>query len=410
MQATTESKRAIAARDLRVLPLVERAKRIAPILSQQAAACEAAGKLTQDTLDALRSERLLSFWLPRCFGGDEAMPLDSLEAIETLCRADGSIGWVVMAAQAAMGTAAAFLAPSAAKLIFGEGAPIIAGQGQPNGKASIESGGYRLHGRWAYGSGTLHAEYVHTGAAVYLDGKPRLKPGSTLPEAKIFIVPIRDVKLLGNWDTLGLRATGSVDYAIDGAHVPEEFTHGFMTKLPNQGGDLYRLGISGFSAIAHSAFAFGVARRALDELAAIGAGERPPSIMSPPGSETFHHKYAHAEATLRAVRALGFEVWVDAQKTIERGNPLSVRQSTLARLVVNHATTVASDITSFAFRYAGGIGTRYGTLQRCFRDMQTGAQHATASPLILGECGRELLGLHPTKIWGFRSLIDPQDA
>ena len=84
---------------------------------------------------------------------------------------------------------------------------------------------------------------------------------------------------------------------------------------------------------------------------------------------------------------------------------MDVRQGTLIRLVVNYSTSLASEIVSFAFRYAGGHGTRQGTLQRCFRDLQTGAQHATASPSILGECGRELLGLGEGKSWGFRNLI-----
>jgi hypothetical protein len=102
---------------------------------------------------------------------------------------------------------------------------------------------------------------------------------------------------------------------------------------------------------------------------------------------------------------LGFEVWSDVQKTIERGNDLDARQGTLIRLVVNHSTSLAAEIASFAFRFGGGHATRSGALQRCFRDMQTGAQHATASPPILAECGREMLGLALGKLWGFRNLI-----
>lgn len=387
------------------LSLVARARKISAVLSTQASAGEAQSSLTDDTLEALRSEGLLKFWVPKCFGGEEALPLEALETIEALCHADGSTGWVVMATQVCAATAAAYLAPQAAQAIFATHAPIIAGQGQPNGKAYVEDGGYRLSGSWSYGSGTRHAEYLHTGGLVYVDGKPRIKPGASAPDVKIFIVPVRDAKLLGNWDTLGLRATGSVDYSIASAHVPEEFTHDLVASTPNQGGYLYRIGVPGFSAIGHSGFAFGVARRALDELAIIGTGDRRPAYMSGAQNETFHQMFASAEAKLRSVRALGFEVWNDIQRTIERGNPMDVRQGTLIRLVVNHATSVASEITTFAFRYAGGHATRQGILQRCFRDMQTGAQHATASPNVLGECGRELAGAETGKVWGFRNLI-----
>jgi alkylation response protein AidB-like acyl-CoA dehydrogenase len=389
------------------LSLAARARRIAAVLSAQAAAGEAQGSLTDATLAALQSEGFLKFWVPKCFGGEETPPVEALEAIEALCHADASTGWVVMATQVCAATAAAYLAPKAAQAIFGSQAPIIAGQGQPNGKAVAEPGGYRLSGSWSYGSGTRHADYLHTGGLIHAGGKPWIRPGASAPDVRIFIVPIREAKLLGNWDTLGLRATGSVDYTIDSAHVPEEYTHDLVAKTPNQGGDLYRIGVPGFSAMGHSGFAFGVARRALDELSAIGNGERRPAYMSGAQSETFQESFASAEAKLRSVRALGFEVWSDVQRTIERGDPMDVRQGTLIRLVVNHSTSVASEIASFAFRFAGGQGTRQGALQRCFRDMQTGAQHATASPNILGECGRELLGLEKGKVWGFRNLIVP---
>jgi alkylation response protein AidB-like acyl-CoA dehydrogenase len=357
-------------------------------------------------LDALRAQGLFEFWIPKCFGGEEASTLEGLEVVEALSRADASTGWVVMATQLCAATAAAFLAPSAAKSIFGVRAPIIAGQGQPNGKALPKDGGYQLSGSWAYGSGTRHADYLHTGGIIYQDGKPWMRPGAAAPEIKIFIVPIEQAKLLGNWDALGLRATGSVDYTIDGVHVPEEFTHDLIAKSPNQGGDLYRIGVPGFSAIGHTGFAIGVARRALDELAAIGVSNRRPAYMSGSTSESFHQQYASAEAKLRSIRAFAFEVWADIQRTIERGNPMDVRQGTLIRLIVNHATSSAAEVVSFAFRYSGGHGTRDGSLQRCFRDMQTGAQHATASPAILGECARELLGLDRGKVWGFRNLIE----
>ena len=175
-----------------------------------------------------------------------------------ICRAEASVGWVLMATQLCSATAAAYLAPSAAKTLFSNRVPVIGGQGAPNGKATPKPGGYHLSGNWTYGSGIYHADYLHTGGFVYRDGKPELRPGASVPDPKIFIVPIGAAKLLGNWDTLGLRATGSVDYVIHSAHVPHEFVHDLIANVPNQGGDLYRLGVPGFSAIGHTAFALGV--------------------------------------------------------------------------------------------------------------------------------------------------------
>jgi alkylation response protein AidB-like acyl-CoA dehydrogenase len=384
--------------------LVERAKRAAPILSAQADAAEAKGALTDEEMNAFRSEGLLSVWIPKSLGGEETKPLVALEALEAICHADGSAGWVLMATQLATATAAAYLAPSAAKAMFSNRTPVVAGQGGPFGKALPEKGGYRLSGNWSYGSGTLHADYLHTGGLIYRDGKPEIRPGASAPDTKIFIVPVSDAKLLGNWDTLGLRATGSVDYTIESAHVPEDYVHDITANVPKQGGDLYRLGIPGFSAIGHTAFALGVARRALEELGAIGGESRLPTYIGG-GSENFLLQYGNAEAKLRSLRAFAFEVWSDIEKTLDRGENPTVRQGTLIRLIVNYATSSAAEIASFAFRFSGGRATRNGPMQRCYRDMQTGAQHATASPPILAECSREMLGMAQGKKWGFRSLI-----
>ncbi len=384
---------------------VDRVKEIAPILAEEAEAGEAEGALTQKTIEALRSARIFHLWLPRCFGGDETFPIDALEALELICHADASTGWVAMASQLCSATAAAYLSPSAAREIFSGRAAIIGGQGAPNGQAVPNGDGYDLSGHWTYGSGVRHADYLHTGGLVYHDGKPTINPETSAPDSMIFIVPIRDATLLANWDTLGLRATGSVDYTITKTFVHRDYTHKLTANVPNQGGDLYRLSVPGLSAIGHTAFALGVGRRILEELSAVNKADKPPTYMAGPSMENFLLHYGDAEAKLRSVRALAFDVWHDIQKSLEKGDDLSIRQGTLMRLVVNHATSTSAEIAQFAFRFAGGRATRNGALQRCFRDMQTGAQHGTASPPVLAECSRELLNLAQGKKWGFRNLV-----
>src|SRR5262245_48811979 len=144
--------------------LAEKAKDLHSLISSEAARGEAKGRLTDETIAALRDNGFLGMWIPRCFGGSETGPLEFLGVIEQMSYSDGSTGWVLMAAQVAMGTAAAYLEPGAAKALFATRMPIIAGQGAPNGRAETDGKGYRLSGKWSYGSGLLHSEYIHTGA------------------------------------------------------------------------------------------------------------------------------------------------------------------------------------------------------------------------------------------------------
>ena len=389
--------------------LAEKARGMTALFSAQAAANEAKGSLTDTTLAALRDGGFFGMWLPRCFGGAEAGPVESLEVIEALCYADGSTGWVVMASDLAIGTAAAYLDRSAATQIFGDRLQLIAGQGAPNGRAEVDGNGFRLTGKWFYGSGLLHADYVHTGGVIYENGKPRNYPGTNMPDIRIFIVPIEHVKFLGNWDVLGLKATGSVDYAITDTFVPEEFTHRQSATTPNQGGSLYRLGISGIGAICHTGFALGTGRRMLDELAALARAEsgRPQLLPQIGGGESFQEQFGVAEAKVRSSRALAFEVWNEIQSVLERGDDLAVRHGTLFRLALNYATSAIAEVSQFVYKYGGGVALRNGVLQRCFRDMHAGTQHITTGPNILRECAKELLGVGVGKVWGNRGLIDP---
>jgi alkylation response protein AidB-like acyl-CoA dehydrogenase len=389
--------------------LSEKARAMTSLFAAHAAANEAKGSLTDAALAGLRDGGFLGMWIPRCFGGAEAGPVESLEVIEALCYADGSTGWVLMAAQVAMGSAAAYLDRSAANQIFGGGMPIIAGQGAPNGRADAEGNGYRLTGKWFYGSGLLHAEYVHTGGVVHENGKPRMYPGTNTPDVRIFIVPVKQAKFLGNWDVLGLKATASVDYAITDVFVPEEFTHRQSAATPNQGGSLYRLGISGIGAICHTGFALGTGRRMLDELAALaraGSG-RPQLLPQLGGGESFQEQFGLAEAKLRASRAFAFEVWNELQAVLERGDEIGTRNGTLYRLALNYATSTITEVCSFAYKYGGGVALRDGVLQRCFRDMHAGTQHVTSSPPVRQACGRQLAGLAPDARWQFLALADP---
>jgi alkylation response protein AidB-like acyl-CoA dehydrogenase len=177
--------------------------------------------------------------------------------IENLAYGDPSTGWVLMASALAIGTGAAYLGDEAVQELFGgERMPVIAGQGTRPGTAVPERGGFKLTGSWSFASGIKHGTHIHTLGVIQGTG-----------EARIFVLPVEKATLIDNWDVLGLRATGSIDYKIDGAFVPESYTHVALTEVPKRGGSLYTIGIVGFAGMCHSGWALGIGRRLLDELA-----------------------------------------------------------------------------------------------------------------------------------------------
>jgi hypothetical protein len=101
-----------------------------------------------------------------------------------------------------------------------------------------------------------------------------------------------------------------------------------------------------------------------------------------------------------------YESWGSVKDSLDRGNAPTTRQQTLIRLAMGHITWSCKDVADFAYKSAGTIAIRAGTLQRLYRDMQTGTQHITSAPPMFRAAGRELAGLAEGKRWVFLDLAD----
>jgi alkylation response protein AidB-like acyl-CoA dehydrogenase len=376
--------------------LIEAAHELQGLIDEQAPLADQQGELTEPVVEALHDAGIFGMWTPRELGGSELWPRASLQVLEQLSWADPSVCWVVMAASLATGTGGAYLADEAvAQLFAGDRVPVIAGQGTRPERANQADGGHVVNGRWNFASGIKHAGYIHTAALIEETGQVR-----------IFVLPVEQATLIDNWDVLGLRATGSIDYTIEDVLVPEAYSHDVFTKEPVHGGDLYRMGIMNLAGICHSGWALGLGRRMLDELAANTRAKagRPGQTA---GSDAFQANYGRAEAKLRAARALVFETWADVEETLARGESPSKRQETLIRLSLNHATWSVHEVVMFAYTSGGTTALRAGKMQQLFRDMHAGTQHITSAPTVLAAAGRELAGTHPDADWVALDLVDP---
>lgn len=375
-------------------PLSEKARALIPLIDEHANYADDKGRLADPVVAALHRDGLFTMWVPKVLGGVELGPVQSLEVLENLSYADASAGWVVMAAALSVGTAGAYLSDEAVDSLFGKGGrPVIAGQGTRPGVAIPDGKGFRLSGSWSFASGLLHGTHIHTLAIIEGTGEPR-----------IFVLPVEKAKLLGNWDVIGLRGTGSIDYTIDNVFVPDGWTHFAVTETPKRGGSIYQVGIIGFAEQCHTGWAMGVGRRMLDELALL-AQQKAGRAGSQSDSSVFQEGFAKFEGRMRGARALAIEAWGDAAETFARGGRLSVRQQTLVRLALVNITDTLHELGNYVYLAAGTTSLRRGTLQRLIRDVHAGTQHVTSGPGVRQACGRELAGLAPGKMWQFLDLV-----
>ena len=367
---------------------VAAARAAAPLFSAKSVDHERQGRLSDEALSALKSANLFGLMTPLELGGLEASPRAALEVFEEVSRADGSTGWVLTTCAFAAGLAGVYTSDGAAAEVFGHGMPIIAGAGAPNGRARQLERGFELSGRWSYGSGIRHATHTHNGGFIVdANGELRRDLGH-----HIFVTPIAAATLDDEWDVLGLRGTGSVDYAIERCVLPLGFEHPTSGAVQRRGGALYGMGMAGMHAIAHTGFFLGIGRRVLDELTSVArAKTRGSGGLA--DSESFQEGYGMAEAHYRAARALVFESWRTIEERVARDRPIERGHISAVHLAMHHMAWASTAAAEYAFKAAGGVSLRAGPLQRAFRDTLAGRQHIRVSTAVLRACARDLLAV-----------------
>jgi indole-3-acetate monooxygenase len=369
--------------------LLAEVESIAPILAEHAALSEKLGRLDAPTVEAMRTTRLLRLACPRELGGLEVDPVTQLEVLEALARIDGSASWGLGILAGSSTIAGAFLPAASARRIYAKGVPLMAGMVGPKGQADPVKGGYRVKGRWAFGSGIHHADWAIAG--IFVQGQP---PPAGI---RLIVVPRDQVVIHDNWQVAGLKGSGSCDYSIEDVFVPEEMSFPLMELIQGNavtGGAAVRLGLPALVAPFHIGIALGIARRALDEITtqAIekGRGLPPSPLQTHPH---FQLALGKAEVELASARALAIQVMSSLYDEAEAGRlPPPTRQAE-ARAAATYITEVAQRVTTVAFQSAGG-GALFDTnpLQRCFRDIYAAGQHFVMSQTSYRALGQFKLG------------------
>jgi len=347
------------------------------LIDREAPATESGATLSPAVVEAFHEQGMFGLMIPKELGGTEADLLTTLAVYEEASRADGSTGWSLLANATTSAFAAAYCGDDAVATMFGgDRFPTHAGQFSPRGTAQLrDDGSYVVAGRYSFGSGSGHSNWMGGGAIEMNAGAMVMAP-SGLPVIRAFFVPRENVEFLGNWDVMGLTGTGSYDYEVPEQVVEESFTFDLINAKPQRGGPVYRLGVMGLTAVGHAAFALGVGRRALDELLAVLATKHRLGASLPlRDQQRFRFEFARHDAALLAARAFVYESFASVQDTLFAGDDPTPVQRARLRQSTTYVTHVAEEAVRFAYTTAGTDALRPGALQRCFRDIHAATQH-----------------------------------
>jgi len=330
--------------------------------------------------------------VPQVYGGLELPPADTMYTIETLAQADGSSAWCVFIG-ATSGTVLALLPPESARAIFHGPEILLGGVFAPRGKAVAAPGGFRVNGRWQWGSGTQNAHWVMGGCEVIRDGKPELLHNGT-PRSRMMIAPASEVEFFDTWYVSGLCGTGSTDFAMNDLFVPDARAVGIGVDgpLPRP---LYAFPQFGLLAMGIAAVALGLARAAIDALVEIAGGKTPQGSARPLAARpAAQSDMSRAEALLRSARAFYYEAIERAWDSASARGRIEVEHRRDVRLATTHATRTCAKVVDLMYDLGGGTSVYHRSpLQRIFRDVHVATQHMMVSPATMELTGRLLLGL-----------------
>jgi indole-3-acetate monooxygenase len=370
------------ARDL-VHDPVAVARELLPLIREHADETERERKLAAPVVDALRSAGFFSMGVPAALGGLEIPLIPALHAIEELGYADGATGWNVMIAFDS-GLMAAHLSAARSRLLVASiPRAIIAGSVAPSGQIQRTDGGYRLTGRWPFGSGCQQADIFILGAMLLENGAPIIGANG-IPEMMEVAVPAADVHILDTWHVAGLRGTGSHDFSIDNLFVAEGFAQPMNLGMSVDRGPLYDFPILGSFAVAKAAVALGNARHAIDTLQKLARSKIPTGHMTLLRERpALQIDVAHAEAIVRSARAFLYQAVDEVLHVVTAGIAVEQRQLAILRLAAVDAVQRSADAVDLMYN-AGGASAIYATspLERCFRDAHVVTAHVVVQPAV----------------------------
>ena len=347
-------------------------------------------RLPGELISRLAAEGLFAITIGEKYGGLELPALDSIKVLEQLAYADASVGWcgLIFCTTAHLGS---FLPETWGRKIYGVtrqgdqyNCPLAAGAAAPMGKGEVVEGGILVSGRWPWGSGSHHANWICGGTVVEQKGELIRNPAGD-PTVHVMFFEKSQVTLHDNWNPSGLRGTGSVDFEVKEQLVPDGRWTMLGTSRRQIDSPLFRFPFFGYFAAAVAAIPLGIGRRAVDDFEAIARDKVPTARKSTINEASITQlEYGRAESLVEGAKAYLYSKIEEIWQKVANGDKVEIEDKRQLRLAASRATMMCAEAVDLLYNAAGGTALQGDcTLQRHFRDIHAATQHRMVSPELL---------------------------
>jgi alkylation response protein AidB-like acyl-CoA dehydrogenase len=374
-------------------------RRVEPVIREHADRGERDRRVPTETADAFRAAGLFKTWVPKTLGGWEVEPVAACRIYEEIARVDSAAGWMLQMCST-ISLLGAWLGDQGVAEMYERGVPVCGDSFAPPMRMQPVAGGWKVTGQAAFSSNCHHVDWFFGLGMEFEGGAPKAGPDGA-PIAMTFAVPRGEFAIVDNWNTVGMRGTGSHDVRVDGVFVPERRVAVFhpidAARSAAYRSPLARLGTIWLGITSMGAVGLGIARAAYDEFLELCGSKTPNYASSKVGEAPLtHYRLGEAHAHLGAGRSYLYGKLGGAWERVNRGEGLTGAD----RCDLAAASTFALQSAARALDLLGeSAGTSMirdeNRLSRHFRDLKTLTQHVFTARNRYQDIGAMLLGRKP---------------
>jgi len=361
-----------------VAAVVERIDELRPMMSAAGREADQTRRISQEVFDAVAATGAFSISAPTKFGGLAANTREAHAVARAIGQGDGSLAWVDGILDSGAWVVS-LMDQRAQEDVWGENGSIdsfISIVLATTSDAVPEEGGYRVTGKWAYGTGSLHATWS-------LLGIPLKNEQGEVVDAGLALIPTSELSYDDNWFVAGMRATASVMQVANDVFVPAHRVFpltaavegGYLGENPEASyktvfvPSLFMKLIGPHLGMGRAALDFVISKAESKAIAYTGYAKQADSAI-------FQSAVAKAAVQLSAAEAVAAQVADEIYAATDRGYyaPYAERIEMRAKAgwVVETITNMINELVT-AHGSAGFAES--AALQRIWRDQATAARH-----------------------------------
>jgi alkylation response protein AidB-like acyl-CoA dehydrogenase len=376
--------------------LIDALSALAPMLRDNAAEAERLRKPVDEVMHAIEETGAYRWFVPKRYGGYEYSLSGFMEVGVALGEGCASHAWVTTFCMEHNWLLALY-DQAAQDDIFGNHPYIIApGSLAPNGKATPVDGGYRVTGRWQWGTGVMHSDWAMVGALTPVEGRDA-------PMLGMYVLPIDDVEVIDTWRIEGMVGTGSNDIAVNDVFIPGHrvvdlaaVRDGTSPGARLHDSPIYKMPMLPVLGLTATAPLVGAAKNAVHLFEQRMQGRTVYGTSSKQSERALSQsRLAHATVEMNSIVNQLFHVAREVEEWGKRGEPCPELERARLRVEIGHIVRRSRDVVRDVVEACGASAHFLDNpLQRTLRDLQTASCHTVFDLDLSSEIyGRLLVGL-----------------